>query len=277
MKIAIASGKGGAGKTMLAVNLALVAGRPVSLLDCDVEAPNAHLFLDGEARGERSVDILAPVIDAARCNNCGVCVQFCRFNALIAVGKVPLVVADLCHGCGGCVRVCRRKAIREVARPIGAVETFAAGDILLTRGRMEIGTVNPTPIVRAVKQAAAGLTLLDGPPGASCAMVETIRGADYVLLVAEPTPFGISDLGQAVEAARAVGAKFGIVVNRADDESGPLRAYCRAEGVEIVAEFPHDRRIAEVQAHGERVAEALPDYRGRFEALLETALARGSA
>ncbi len=196
MKLAIASGKGGTGKTTVAVNLALAADQPVLLADCDVEAPNDHLFFAGLDWQQRVVTSPIPEVDESRCDGCGECSQFCQYNAIVSFGVAPYVSPELCHGCGGCRLVCPHKAITEAEQRIGVVETSQTGDIALVQGRLDIGSTLAPPLIRAVKQETTGarFAILDAPPGTSCPVVTTLRGADYVLLVTEPTPFGLNDL-----------------------------------------------------------------------------------
>ncbi len=278
MNIAIASGKGGTGKTSLAVNLAAVAERPVRLLDCDVEEPDAHIFLRGERGTTRAVAVPVPVIDTALCNGCRRCARFCAFHALVSFGAAPLFFPDLCHGCGGCVRVCRRKAIREGERRIGTVEISRAGPVTLVEGRLDVGIAAAAPLVRAVKKEAAGdLTICDAPPGTSCSTVAALDGSDYVVLVAEPTRFGLNDLTLAVETVRRMGLSFGTVVNRAVAGMTLVRDYCRSEGIEVLGEIPDDRKIAEAYSEGRIAAEALPQYREVFRGLLRSILSKKAA
>jgi MinD superfamily P-loop ATPase len=169
MKICVASGKGGTGKTTFAVNLALAAAGPAQLLDCDVEAPNARLFLQGVRLNERVVTLPMPEIDETKCGGCGACSRFCAFNAIVSFGATPVIAPEMCHGCGGCKRLCPAKAIREVERRIGVIERFSAGDVALVQGKMDVGVALATPVIRAVKAEAAGdCIVIDAPPGASC-------------------------------------------------------------------------------------------------------------
>ena len=270
MKLAIASGKGGTGKTTVAVNLALAAGQPVLLADCDVEEPNDHLFFAGLDWQQRIVTSPLPEVDESRCDGCGECSRFCQYSAIVSFGAVPYVSPELCHGCGGCRLVCPRKAITEAQHRIGVVETSEAGDIVLVQGRLDVGgTLAPT-LIRAVKQEidGAGLAILDAPPGTSCPVVTTLRGADYVLLVTEPTPFGLNDLALAVEAVRELGLPHGVVINRADIGDDRVVTYCRENGIAVLAEIPDDRRIAEAYSRGEALITALPEYRSVFAQIL---------
>jgi MinD superfamily P-loop ATPase len=271
MKIAVASGKGGTGKTTLAVNLALAADRAVHLLDCDVEAPNAHLFLNGRMRSRREVTIPVPQVDEMQCNGCGDCSEFCAFNAIITFGTVPVIARDMCHGCGGCKLVCRRRAISETPRRIGMVETLQCGAISLMQGRLDVGVSLAPPLIRAVKEEAQGdLVIMDAPPGTSCPVIVTLREADFVVLVTEPTPFGLNDLKIAVDTVRELGLRFGVVINRAMRNDGLVRPYLEKESIPLLAEIPDNRRIAEAYAKGTPVIAAMPDYKPLFAGLLRT-------
>ena len=271
MKIAIASGKGGTGKTTLAVNLALAANGAADLLDCDVEAPNAHLFLNGILQSQRVVTIPVPEVDEARCNGCGECSEFCAFNAIVSFGTVPVIAPEMCHGCGGCMRVCRRKAIREVPKRIGVVETLQCGAITLVQGRLDVGSALAPPLIRAVKKEARGdLVIMDAPPGTSCPVIATLREAEFAVLVTEPTPFGLNDLKLAVDTVRKLGLPFGAVINRADGNGDLVHPYLEKEKIPLLAEIPNNRRIAEAYAKGTPLIDAMPDYKPLFAKLLRT-------
>lgn len=274
MMLAIASGKGGTGKTTVAVNMAKVLGVPVQLLDCDVEEPNDHLFLKGNVLGQETVNILIPQVDESLCDACGECSRFCEYHAIVSFKTKPLVFPELCHGCGGCEKVCPRKAIRETDRRIGVIETLQAGDVTLVQGRLDVGVAMAPPLIRAVKSHLdeGALAILDAPPGTSCPVVATLRGADFVLLVTEPTPFGLHDLGLAVDMVRELRIPFGVVVNRMGIGDDRVHAFCRKEDIPILLDIPDDRRIAEAYSRGHLIVEALPEYRGHFETLLERTL-----
>jgi MinD superfamily P-loop ATPase len=271
MIVAIASGKGGTGKTTVAVNLARVWNSAVQLLDCDVEEPNVHLFLKGSALGEETVTIPVPEVDESLCDACGECSRFCEYHALISFGTKPLFFPEMCHGCGGCAKVCPRKAIRERDHRIGLVETMQAGNITLVTGRLDVGVAMAPPLIRAVKACRQdGLpAILDAPPGTSCPVIATLRDADAVVLVTEPTPFGLNDLRLAVDMVRELGIRFGVVVNRVGVGDDRVHVFCREQNIPILLEIPDDRRIAEAYSRGELVVEALPEYQGHFLRLWE--------
>ena len=271
MIIAVASGKGGTGKTTVAVNLARVRGADALLLDCDVEEPNAHLFLRGEVCGAETVSLPVPEVDEALCDGCGECSRFCAYKALAVLANRVLVFPEMCHGCGGCMRVCPRGAIREVPKRIGVVETLRAGEITLVQGRLDVGVAMAPPLIRAVKAKllSEGDSILDAPPGTSCPVIATLREADYAVLVTEPTPFGLNDLKLAVAVVRELRLPFGVVVNRAGSGDDRVQDYCRDEWIPVLAEIPDDRRVAEAYSRGELAVDALPEYRELFQALFE--------
>jgi MinD superfamily P-loop ATPase len=271
MILAIASGKGGTGKTTVSLNLAKSLGRAVQLLDCDVEEPNAHLFLSGKPEAESVVTVPVPVIDAARCDLCGECGRVCQFHAIAVVKPGPIVFPELCHGCGGCVLACPQKAISEKKRRIGSVEAMESGDITLIMGRLDVGVSLVPPLIRAVKSRLNPEipAILDAPPGTSCPVVATIRGTDYVLLVTEPTPFGLHDLSIAVEMVRELKLSFGVIINRAGSGDDRVNVYCREQDIPILLEIPDDRRIAEAYSRGVLMVDALPVYRSMFLGLAD--------
>jgi len=269
MIVAIASGKGGTGKTTVAVNLALSLSGDVQLLDCDVEAPNAHLFLQAEPAGHEVVGIPVPEVDGDLCNQCGECSRLCQYNAIAVLGTSVVVFPELCHGCGGCALVCPENAIREVMRPIGVVEEGHARNVHLVQGRLYVGEALVPPLIREVRAKGheEGMVLIDAPPGTSCSMIAAVRGSDFVVLVTEPTPFGLNDLALAVETVRTLGIPFGVVINRAGSGDDRVKEYCAAESLEILLEIPDDRRIAEAYARGLTLVDAIPDIRPLFASL----------
>lgn len=274
MRIAIASGKGGTGKTTVATNLAVVAARStgsVAYLDCDVEEPNGHIFLRPRIDGTLSIDKPVPVVDQKQCSHCGACARICRFGAIAALPKQTLIYPELCHACGGCELVCPCDAIREETRSIGTLRVGTSGRVKFVDGTLNVGEAMSPPAIRAVKSAApeTDLVFLDAPPGTSCPAIEAVRGSDLVVLVTEPTPFGLHDLKLAVEMVRALGLPMGVVVNRAGMGDESVLRYCAGHRVSVFGEIPDDRQIAEAYSRGETIADAVPAFARRIEQLLE--------
>ena len=283
MRIVVASGKGGTGKTTIATSLALVAAEQeaVRFLDCDVEAPNAALFLDPVLDTRVEVGILIPEVDESICTFCGKCAEACQFHAIAVICKRTLVFPELCHGCGSCTLVCPENAISEYLDVMGVLESGpTAHGIDFAQGVMNIGEPMAVPIIRELKKWEAIpplsgrlLEIRDAPPGASCPVVETMRGADFALLVTEPTPFGLHDLKQVVEITRELGLPTGVVVNRNGIGDNAVQAYCEEMGLPILMRIPMERRIAEAIAGGKTLVEVAPEYRPQFQSLLKTILA----
>lgn len=273
MKIAIASGKGGTGKTTVATNLATVvaaSGRAVAYLDCDVEEPNGHLFLKPVIDGQQPIHKQLPVVDLDRCTFCGRCGEVCRYGAIACVNQQVLIFAELCHSCGGCVLACAADAMREIPKPIGELRLGAAGPIQFIEGRLNVGEAMSPPAIRAVKAAApnADLMLFDCPPGTSCPAIEGVRGSDLVLLVTEPTPFGLNDLKLAVEMVRVLKIPMAVVLNRCDIGDDEVRRYCDAQRIPIWAEIADDRAVAEAYSRGQLACDVVPAFGDRIRALL---------
>jgi MinD superfamily P-loop ATPase len=285
VRIAVASGKGGTGKTTLATNLAVVAlqlGRSVAYVDCDVEAPNGHLFLKPTIEQRQPVSLLVPHVLVEACDRCGLCAEVCQYSALVWLGDQPLVFPELCHSCGGCALVCPKKAIREVPREIGVVETGHAGDVRFVHGLLNVGEAKSPPVIRAVRAAVPEVDwqIIDAPPGTSCPVVNSVRNCDFVLLVTEPTPFGLHDLTLAVQTVRQLGLPMGVVLNRADIGDDRVATYCAAQGIPVLLTIPDDRRIATAYSRGELIVTAVPKMRAVLRELwgrMDGQLAGGAA
>jgi MinD superfamily P-loop ATPase len=272
-RIAVASGKGGTGKTTVAVGLALVGGR-CQLLDCDVEEPNAHLFLQPAIAETEAVTTPVPTVDQERCNRCGRCAAACQFHALAVMGRQVLVFPELCHGCGACALACPEAAIREAPRQVGVVERGRAGQVAFVQGRLNVGEPMATPVIRAVKAHLdpRQLAFIDTAPGTACPVVEAVKGSDLCLLVTEPTPFGLADLRLAVEVMEMLAVPCGVVINRAGPGDRATEEFCRSKGVPLLGRIPFDRRIAEAYARGIHPTRALPEVGRRLAEILYRAL-----
>ena len=272
MKIAIASGKGGTGKTTVSLNLARSWGAPVRLLDCDVEEPNCHVFLPHHVDCTEVITIPVPEVNEELCDACGECSRICAFNAIVALKTKPLVFPELCHGCGGCAKVCPRQAISEKGERIGVVEVSRVDALTLVQGRLDIGVALVPPLIRAVKSHAVGdeVVILDAPPGTSCPVIATMRDCDFVVLVTEPTPFGLYDLKLAVELVRKLNIPFGVVINRSGMGDNRVMDFCREMQVPVLLEIPDDRKIAEAYSRGVLMVDAFPAYEDHFRELRDT-------
>lgn len=272
MKLAIASGKGGTGKTTLAVNLALSLEGRVQLLDCDVEEPNCHLFVDPDWSDEEPVTVPSPVLDADACRSCGACADFCRYNALAVVGGELLTFPELCHSCGGCLRVCPEHALSEEPRRVGMTRTGTIGDIAFTDGTLDVGEARAAPVIEAVKKKAdpKTTTIVDAPPGASCSVIDAVTGCDYCVLVTEPTPFGLADLAVACELMGCLDIPHGVVVNRDGIGDGRVDAYCDEHGIPVHLRIPDDPLIARAYARGIPFTCEQPEYATLLADLFES-------
>jgi MinD superfamily P-loop ATPase len=283
MIIAVASGKGGTGKTTVAVGLALSLlespppdASAIAMVDCDVEAPNAALFLKPDLGPEEPVELLIPQVDPDTCVLCGECAKACQYHALAVVGEKVLVFEDLCHGCGSCTRICPVGAITEVPYRIGTIARGRVGSMRFVHGHLDIGKPMAVPIIRQAKHAVdgcadGGIVVLDAPPGAACPAVAVMRGADFVLMVTEPTPFGLHDLRAAVQVARdELGIPVGVVINRDGIGDDGVERYCADEQIPILLRIPFDRRVAESYADGGPITQALPELKNAFLELFDT-------
>ncbi len=269
MIISIASGKGGTGKTTVATNLAFSIGTDVNLLDCDVEEPNAHIFLDPEISHRKTAYLPVPEIDTNRCTFCRQCAEICRFNAITVLGETVLTFPELCHSCGGCMLVCPENAITEKGRELGEVETGHLNGVRFTHGRLKVGEAMSPPLIKKVRAflQPSLINIIDAPPGTSCPMVTTVKDSDFVLLVTEPTPFGLHDLILAVEVVKKLGIACGLVINRSDIGNDDVVAYAEKENIPILLNIPFERRFAELYSTGKLIAENFPDWKLRFQEL----------
>ena len=270
MKIAIASGKGGTGKTTIATNLALSLDN-VQLLDCDVEEPDSHLFLDTDPEKIEDVHISIPIIDKQKCDFCGECSKFCQYHALAVVRNEVLFFSDLCHGCGGCTLVCPKDAITEEKRVIGVVEGCSSDNLEFFHGLLNIGEAMATPVIKALKTQIKKekTVILDSPPGTACPVIESVNEADFTILVTEPTPFGLHDLKLAVEILRTLTIPFGVIINRDGIGNDRVEKYCDKEGIKILLKIPHDEKIARLYSKGIPFIKQMPEWKDRFQELFK--------
>ena len=266
MIISIASGKGGTGKTTVATNLARSMGSNVLLLDCDVEEPNVHLFINPSFEESETVFLPVPEINEDKCTYCKKCADICQFKALAVVNENVLVFEDLCHSCGGCREVCPEGAIEDGRRELGVIQKGHRNGIEFIHGKLRVGEAMSSPLIKKVRsfENPDKLTIIDAPPGTSCPVIASMKDTDFVLLVTEPTPFGLHDLKLAVGAAQILNIPLGLVINRSDLGDDNVRKYAHQKGLPILMEIPFDRQIAEAYSRGEMLVEVIPEWKGKF-------------
>jgi len=272
--IAVASGKGGTGKTTIATNLAQYTtglGQPVQYLDCDVEEPNGHIFLKPQMNYRQEVTVDVPRVDLGKCTGCGKCGEICQYGAIVSIKETVLTFEQLCHSCGGCWRLCPANAIEPKPLKIGDIEIGKADDIDFIAGKLRIGNVRTPFLIKEVKKHIKqdGLAIIDVPPGTSCPVVEAVKGADFVLLVTEPTPFGLNDLKLTVDLVRKMNLPFAVAINRYDIGNKEVEKYCEVENIDVIMKLPDDRRIAEAYSIGQMITDVLSEYRKDFSELYE--------
>ena len=267
MIISIASGKGGTGKTTVAVNLAMAIGSDVQLLDCDVEEPNSHLFINPVFEKTISVTTPVPEVDEKKCNLCGKCSEICQFKAIIVIADITVMIfPELCHSCGGCEKVCPEKAIKETGRELGVIQKGYRNGIEFVHGKLRVGEAMSPPLIVKVRSFArpGKFTIIDAPPGTSCPVIASMKGADFILLVTEPTPFGLHDLELAVSAVKILNIPCGLVINRSDIGDHKVKDFAKKEGLPVLLEIPFDRKIAEAYSRGDMIVEVIPELRNKF-------------
>ncbi len=277
MKIAIASGKGGTGKTMVSANLFFSlhsAGMKVSLVDCDAEEPNAAEFISGVSMGASVVSQNLPVINTEKCTFCGKCFEYCNYHAIVFLPPANFiqVVGDLCHDCGACVYACGFGAITEINKELGKVHTMQVnGQCRLIEGRVNVGVYSPVPVIKKAIQSLNGedIAIYDSPPGISCPFIATVVRADYVVLVTEPTPFGLNDLKLSVATLEQLDKPYGVIVNKAGLGNGEVYSWIAQKNIPLLMEIPFDREIARIYSEGRLLAKEREDYRKRFLGLAE--------
>ncbi len=271
MKIAVLSGKGGTGKTLVSVNLAWVAGQ-AHYIDCDVEEPNGHLFFKPQQLETEPVTVDIPVVDQEKCTGCRQCVDFCRFNALACIKDRLIVFEELCHSCGGCVLVCPEKAFSEKDKEIGRIERGVSGPVRVHTGILNTGEESGTPIIGCLldnRDPDPGrLTLIDCPPGTSCIVMDTVSGADYCVLVAEPTIFGAHNLAMVYELLTLMEKPLGVVLNKVQQGDNPSGQFCIEKGIPVLGSIPFDQKLGLINSKGEIIAQQDEHYRDLFSDLL---------
>ena len=270
MIVSIASGKGGTGKTTVAVNMALSL-KDVQILDCDVEEPNVHILLQPKINETKPVYISTPLVDEEKCDHCGKCSEFCEFNALFVTPEKVLFFPELCHSCGGCLLVCPKNAITEENVEIGVVKKGVVEGVELVYGELNVGEPMPVPVIKGVKKQIKSnkTVIIDSPPGASCPVIESVHGSDYCLLVSEPTPFGLHDLKIMVQVLEELNIPFGVIINRAGIGDRKIYDFCEEKGVPILLEIPFQRKIAELYSRGIPFVVEMPEWKRKFQLLMD--------
>ena len=269
MIISVASGKGGTGKTTVSTSMALALSniKPIAFLDCDVEEPNAHIFLNPYYMVQEKVNTPIPLIDNTKCTYCKKCSDICAFNVLAVLDDAVLVFAELCHACGSCWYQCPEKAITQTNKEIGVVEIGKSRDMDFIHGKLNIGEAMSPPLIKAVKAKIIPqmTTIIDAPPGTSCPVITSVKDTDFCVLVTEPTPFGLNDLKISVEMLREIGIPCGVIINRADIGDDMVLQYCEKENIPVIMKINFDRKIASLYARGTPIVDEMPEYIEKFQ------------
>ena len=276
MKIAVLSGKGGTGKTTVSSSLAFIS--KMLLIDTDIEEPNSHIFLKGGIEDVKYVYTKFPEVNMEKCNLCGECGEFCKFNAIIPAKKRVIVFGEACHDCGGCEIVCKNGAISWEKREIGKIFTGKTHFNSTNKyGKLNIGEMSGVKIIKEIyKNTVEKDFLIDCPPGTACTTVSAVEVADFAIIVVEPSPFGLSDMKLVVQLLRDMKIPFGVVINKFDEDENIVKKYCDNEKIEIIGTIPFDRKIAEAYSKGEIIADTLPEYRENFETILKRVKSYGN-
>lgn len=272
MRIAVLSGKGGTGKTLVSVNLA-AAAKASMYIDCDVEEPNGHLFFEPEGVCEKEVTVKIPKVNNELCNGCRKCVDFCKFNALAYIKNKLIVFDDVCHSCGGCILVCPEKALTEKEKAIGKVQEGISGEVTVWTGVLNTGKATGIPIIKELLTAnnpqINQLAIIDCPPGSACIVMESIKDADYCILVAEPTLFGVHNLNMVYELVKLFGRPFGVVLNKCLEEENPAEKFCLEKNIKILGRIPFDKELGTLNSNAEIAVSGDEKYRVLFSSLLD--------
>ncbi|HKL60133.1 MAG TPA: ATP-binding protein [Sphaerochaeta sp.] len=272
LTLAILSGKGGTGKTLLSVNLASVS-KEATYIDCDVEEPNGNLFFKPTKEFEKLVTVKKPIVDDALCDGCHKCVDFCAFNALALIGNRLMIFDDICHSCGGCIHVCPQDALTEQDRAVGEMSIGRSGSVRSISGSMNIGESSGVPIIEELlKHKSDGLTIIDAPPGSSCLVTESVRLADFCILIAEPTTFGAHNLAMVHELVSLLGKRYAVVLNKTLEGKNPSEEFCIAHNIPIIGRIPFDKRLGSLNSVGKIAAREDTHYHEVFSSILEKAL-----
>jgi MinD superfamily P-loop ATPase len=274
LKIAFASGKGGTGKTTLATNMAAsiaANAKHVTYADCDVEEPNGHIFVSPDVTEKIDVEVGSPLIDKEKCNLCGVCADVCKFNAIAILGPEPLVFPSLCHSCGACIELCPEKAIAEIPRAIGKIKKGVFRQLNFLSGELNVGEAMAPPVTKALKKHITDdeVIIIDVPPGTSCPVIEAINHSDFVVLVTEPTPFGLNDLELAYEMLMKLNLPFGVVINRSNIGDDQVEKFCHDKKIEILAQLPFSKDIAIAYSNGKLIADSNSNFDDEMQKLFQ--------